>query len=95
MRATRDRVRALPALLAALALAAGALTGVLAGCELTEGDTETVTVTVTETTKTEKDKKRKSGGSEEDSAANDIPPPPGSPAERFEKFCRENPAACD
>ncbi len=29
-----------------------------------------------------------------DSPQNDQPPPPGSPAERFEKFCEENPGAC-
>jgi hypothetical protein len=30
----------------------------------------------------------------EDSPENDTPPPPGSPAERFERFCEENPGAC-
>jgi hypothetical protein len=29
-----------------------------------------------------------------DSPENDVPPPPGSPAERFEEFCDENPGAC-
>jgi hypothetical protein len=29
-----------------------------------------------------------------DSPQNDRPPPAGSPAERFEKFCNENPGAC-
>jgi hypothetical protein len=29
-----------------------------------------------------------------DSPQNDTPPPPGSPAERFEEFCAENPGAC-
>jgi outer membrane biosynthesis protein TonB len=29
-----------------------------------------------------------------DSPENDIPPPRGSPAERFEEFCDENPGAC-
>lgn len=32
--------------------------------------------------------------SQEDSATNDKPPEPGSPAEAFEKACEENPAAC-
>jgi hypothetical protein len=94
MRAAGGRRRALPVLLAALALAASALTGVLTGCELTEGDTETVTVTVTEKTKTEK-KKSEQDRSGEDSAANDIPPPAGSPAAKFEQYCRDHPAACD
>jgi hypothetical protein len=30
----------------------------------------------------------------EDSQQNDVPPPQGSPAERFEKFCSQNPGAC-
>jgi hypothetical protein len=29
-----------------------------------------------------------------DSPTNDVPPPPGSPQEAFEKQCEENPAAC-
>ena len=29
-----------------------------------------------------------------DSPANDTPPEPGSPAERFEQFCAQNPGAC-
>ncbi|MGH2979136.1 MAG: hypothetical protein ACRDLQ_05815 [Solirubrobacterales bacterium] len=37
-----------------------------------------------------------SGGTQapEDSEQNDTPPPSGSPAERFEQFCQENPGAC-
>jgi hypothetical protein len=37
-----------------------------------------------------------SGGSAQpqDSPQNDTPPPSGSPAERFEQFCQENPGAC-
>jgi hypothetical protein len=29
-----------------------------------------------------------------DSATNDVPPPPGSPQEAFEKACEQNPEAC-
>jgi hypothetical protein len=29
-----------------------------------------------------------------DSPQNDVPPEPGTPESRFEKFCRENPGAC-
>jgi hypothetical protein len=29
-----------------------------------------------------------------DSATNDVPPPPGSPEEAFEKQCAQNPQAC-
>jgi hypothetical protein len=32
--------------------------------------------------------------SQEDSPANDTPPEPGSPADRFEQFCAQNPGAC-
>jgi hypothetical protein len=31
---------------------------------------------------------------EPDSATNDVPPPPGSPQEKFEKQCEQNPQAC-
>jgi len=34
------------------------------------------------------------GGAPADSPQNDQPPPAGSPAERFEEFCSENPGAC-
>jgi hypothetical protein len=30
----------------------------------------------------------------QDSPQTDTPPPSGSPAERFERFCEENPGAC-
>lgn len=30
----------------------------------------------------------------EDSPEHDVPPEPGSPAQRFEQFCEENPKAC-
>jgi hypothetical protein len=29
-----------------------------------------------------------------DTPQNDVPPPRGSPAQRFEKFCQQNPGAC-
>jgi hypothetical protein len=29
-----------------------------------------------------------------DTQRNDVPPPQGSPAQRFEKFCQDNPGAC-
>jgi hypothetical protein len=32
--------------------------------------------------------------SQEDSPSNDTPPEPGSPADRFEQFCAQNPGAC-
>jgi hypothetical protein len=30
----------------------------------------------------------------EDTPSNDTPPKPGSPADRFEQFCAQNPGAC-
>jgi hypothetical protein len=40
-----------------------------------------------------------SGGStydpEQDSPENDVPPPPGSPAEQFEQECEQNPEICE
>jgi hypothetical protein len=40
-----------------------------------------------------------SGGAEapaapQDTQQNDVPPPRGSPAQRFEQFCQQNPGAC-
>jgi hypothetical protein len=29
-----------------------------------------------------------------DTPQNDVPPPQGSPAQKFEKFCQQNPGAC-
>jgi hypothetical protein len=29
-----------------------------------------------------------------DTPQNDVPPPSGSPADRFEQFCKDNPGAC-
>ncbi len=34
------------------------------------------------------------GSPQQDSPQNDTPPPRGSPEERFENFCEENPGAC-
>jgi hypothetical protein len=30
----------------------------------------------------------------QDTQQNDVPPPRGSPAQRFEQFCQQNPGAC-
>ena len=38
-----------------------------------------------------------SGGAQtppNDTEQNDVPPPQGSPADRFEQFCKDNPGAC-
>jgi hypothetical protein len=61
--------------------------------------TTTAPVTTTKpTTRTEKT--GKTGGTpshdpaKPDTPANDVPPPPGSPQEAFEKQCEQNPSAC-
>lgn len=96
------------AALAALAFAAAAFSGCdLPGM----GDDETALTTTTGATgpsgsgkKGSKDGPPGSGGAqppqgaydpEQDVEGNDIPPPPGSPAEKFEKACAENPGICD
>jgi hypothetical protein len=64
-------------------------------------DTETEANTTTDQTGTESvPSQPDSGGAQapstesQDSPQNDQPPPAGSPAERFEQFCEENPGAC-
>ena len=74
--------------------------------DTTDTDTETGTTTETSpgtgtgTDTTPDTSGGESGGTPsqqrqpEDSPQNDTPPPRGSPEERFENFCRENPGAC-
>lgn len=56
--------------------------------------TDTTTSTPTQTTTTP------SGGSggaqtpQNDTPQNDVAPPQGSPADKFEQFCKDNPGAC-
>ena len=62
--------------------------------------TSTAPVTTTEPTTTTKTGTEKTGGTpsydpaKPDTPANDVPPPPGSPQEAFEKQCEQNPSAC-
>jgi hypothetical protein len=62
----------------------------------TTTDTNTNTDTTTDTTTTDTDTNGSGGTSpgEDDTAKNDIPPKPGSPAEEFEEYCDQNPEAC-
>ena len=53
----------------------------------------TATATATGGTKTSKGAKTINPGAP-DSATNDLPPPPGSPQDAFEKQCEQNPHAC-
>jgi hypothetical protein len=55
--------------------------------------TAPVTTTAPRTTSTTKGG-RTYNPSEPDSETNDVPPPPGSPQEAFEKQCDQNPQAC-
>jgi hypothetical protein len=91
-----SRVRAL----AALALVAG----LIAGCGDDE-ETTTVTESVPPVSETapppagpETTTTSPSGGlnpDEEDSETNDLPPEPGSAAERFENRCERKPESCE
>jgi hypothetical protein len=97
MRGSTGRWRVVPAFIVALALGIAAATAV-SGCDLPWEDEEaTVTIQTTTQTQTTQTKKTETGSPSRgpDSAGNDIPPPPGSPAARFERFCRQNPGACD
>jgi hypothetical protein len=50
--------------------------------------------TTTGATTTGKGSTAKPDPAKTDSPANDLPPPPGSPQEAFERQCKQNPAAC-
>jgi hypothetical protein len=54
----------------------------------------TTTTTPTESTTTAPGKGNQFNPKQPDSATNDLPPPPGSPQEAFEKQCEQNPEAC-
>jgi hypothetical protein len=52
------------------------------------------TTTPTESTPTTRGNGNKVNPKQPDSETNDVPPPPGSPQEAFEKQCEQNPQAC-
>lgn len=70
--------------------------------ETTGSDTSTTkTETAPTTTQAPSGTEGQGGGTQspprtspQDSPTHDIPPQPGTPESRFEKFCRENPGAC-
>jgi hypothetical protein len=67
-------------------------TGSTGSTGATGSSTPTDTQTQTQTTQTQP-----SGGSQspqQDNQTNDVAPPKGSPASRFEQFCKDNPGAC-
>jgi hypothetical protein len=101
----KQRKRAVAALLAAGALALGAV-----GCGDDEDDSDptisvpevTTSESVPETTTVPPAPTETTGGTGtptvaptgEDSESNDVPPPPGSPQAKFEQACKQNPAVC-
>ena len=54
----------------------------------------TTTTTPTQPTTTTPGNSNRFNPKQPDSATNDLPPPPGSPQEAFEKQCEQNPQAC-
>jgi hypothetical protein len=63
--------------------------------ENTTTDTTTTTApTETQTQTTPSDTSGGAGAPQSDTEQNDEPPPQGSPADRFEQFCQDNPGAC-
>jgi hypothetical protein len=60
----------------------------------TTATASTTTTTPTSSTTTNTGKAKKVNPNQPDSATNDVPPPPGSPQEAFEKQCQQNPEAC-
>jgi hypothetical protein len=63
----------------------------------TTGTDTTTTGTTPAQTPTQTTPSQPSGGAgapQSDTPQNDQPPPKGSPADRFEQFCKDNPGAC-
>jgi hypothetical protein len=54
----------------------------------------TTTPTESTTTTTTRGNGNNFNSKQPDSETNDVPPPPGSPQEAFEKQCEQNPQAC-
>lgn len=72
--------------------------------EATEATTGTTTTEPAQTTEEGQAPTEQSGGTrapedtydpEQDTEEHDIPPPKGSPAEKFEQYCEQYPEACD
>jgi hypothetical protein len=62
-----------------------------------EKTTTTDTTTTTTPSQTQSTPSAPSGGAQsppQDTPQNDVAPPQGSPADRFEQFCKDNPGAC-
>jgi hypothetical protein len=62
-----------------------------------KGTTGDSTETTPSQTQTEPAPTQTNGGADAppaDTEQHDVPPPSGSPAQRFEEFCKQNPGAC-
>jgi hypothetical protein len=74
----------------------GSITGDSGTTDQKTTSTDTTTTTPTQTP-TQTTPSQPSGGAQSpqnDTQQNDQPPPQGSPADRFEQFCKDNPGAC-
>jgi hypothetical protein len=60
----------------------------------TTGDSTETTPTQTQTQTTPTQTNGGAGSPPSDTEQHDVPPPKGSPAQRFEEFCKQNPGAC-
>jgi hypothetical protein len=62
-----------------------------------QGTTGETTATTPSETQTQPAPAQPNGGAaapQSDTEQHDVPPPKGSPAQRFEQFCKQNPGAC-
>jgi hypothetical protein len=60
----------------------------------TTGDSTRTAPTQTQTQTTPSQPNGGAGTPPSDTEQHDVPPPKGSPAQRFEEFCKQNPGAC-
>jgi|SRR5919109_3562504 hypothetical protein len=60
----------------------------------TDTTSTTTAPTQTQTQTTPSPTSGGAGAPQSDTEQNDQPPPQGSPADRFEQFCKDNPGAC-
>ena len=75
----------------------GSITGDSGTTDTKTTTTDTTTTTSPAQTPTQTTPSPASGGAQSpqnDTQQNDQPPPQGSPADRFEQFCKDNPGAC-
>jgi hypothetical protein len=64
------------------------------GATGTTGEQTQTTPSQTQTQTTPQQQNGGAGTPPSDTKQHDVPPPNGSPAQRFEQFCKDNPGAC-